>query len=330
MTTNRFLFLAMPVRLTMCLFVSALMVAGLSGCGSSRHVSAKRVSSVGAAVSGKGSGASGASQRIDVLGSLPAETRRLLEEARRWMGTSYRYGGSTRSGVDCSGLTSQIFVNALQIKLPRSSAQQSEYCRRIDRSELMEGDLVFFRTGSKGVSHVGMYVGDGRIIHSSTSRGVIVSSLDESYYRRTYHSSGRVERYYAMISGKTGKNKGKTDKNKGKNDKRKDKPAGAPDLKQRMEESPVSVPAEDLDRLLAGVSRNVSEKVSEKVGEKVAADPKASKAVSVAADLTAVASAAADKEKAADRVRKALEKKRRDLEDIIDQKVDSVISDYFD
>lgn len=319
MTTNRFLFLAMPVRLTLCLFVSALMVAGLSGCGSSRHVSAKRVSSVGAAVSGKGSGASGASQRIDVSGSLPAETRRLLEEARRWMGTSYRYGGSTRSGVDCSGLTSQIFVNALQIKLPRSSAQQSEYCRRIDRSELMEGDLVFFRTGSKGVSHVGMYVGDGRIIHSSTSRGVIVSSLDESYYRRTYHSSGRVERYYAMISGKTGKNKGK-------NDKRKDKPAGAPDLKQRMEESPVSVPAEDLDRLLAGVSRKVSEKVS----EKVAADPKASKAVSVAADLTAVASAAADKEKAADRVRKALEKKRRDLEDIIDQKVDSVISDYFD
>ncbi|WP_290089870.1 NlpC/P60 family protein [Paramuribaculum intestinale] len=326
MTTNRFLFLAMPVRLTLCLFVSALMVAGLSGCGSSRHVSAKRVSSVGAAVSGKGSGASGASQRIDVSGSLPAETRSLLEEARRWMGTSYRYGGSTRSGVDCSGLTSQIFVNALQIKLPRSSAQQSEYCRRIDRSELMEGDLVFFRTGSKGVSHVGMYVGDGRIIHSSTSRGVIVSSLDESYYRRTYHSSGRVERYYAMISGKTGKNKGKTDKNKGKTDKRKDKPAGAPDLKQRMEESPVSVPAEDLDRLLAGVSRKVSEKVS----EKVAADPKASKAVSVAADLTAVASAAADKEKAADRVRKALEKKRRDLEDIIDQKVDSVISDYFD
>lgn len=208
MTTNRFLFLAMPVRLTLCLFVSALMVAGLSGCGSSRHVSAKRVSSVGAAVSGKGSGASGASQRIDVSGSLPAETRRLLEEARRWMGTSYRYGGSTRSGVDCSGLTSQIFVNALQIKLPRSSAQQSEYCRRIDRSELMEGDLVFFRTGSKGVSHVGMYVGDGRIIHSSTSRGVIVSSLDESYYRRTYHSSGRVERYYAMISGKTGKKQG--------------------------------------------------------------------------------------------------------------------------
>ena len=322
MTTNRFLFLAMPVRLTLCLFVSALMVAGLSGCGSSRHVSAKRAASVSAAVSGKGSGASGASQRIDVSGSLPAETRRLLEEARRWMGTSYRYGGSTRSGVDCSGLTSQIFVNALQIKLPRSSAQQSEYCRRIDRSELMEGDLVFFRTGSKGVSHVGMYVGDGRIIHSSTSRGVIVSSLDESYYRRTYHSSGRVERYYAMISGKTGKK----NKNKDKNDKRKDNPADAPDLKQRMEESPVSVPAEDLDRLIAGVSRKVSEKVS----EKVAADPKASKAVSVAADLTAVASAAADKEKAADWVRKALEKKRRDLEDIIDQKVDSVISDYFD
>ncbi|MDE5722809.1 MAG: C40 family peptidase [Paramuribaculum sp.] len=233
------------------------------------------------------------------------------------MGTSYRYGGSTRSGVDCSGLTSQIFVNALQIKLPRSSAQQSEYCRRIDRSELMEGDLVFFRTGSKGVSHVGMYVGDGRIIHSSTSRGVIVSSLDESYYRRTYHSSGRVERYYAMISGKTGK------KNKDKkNGKSKDKPAKVPDLKQRMEESPVSVPAEDLDRLLAGVSR--------KVGEKVAANPEVSKVASAVSDVATLASVAADKDKRDDALRKALEKKRRALEDIIDQKVDSVISDYFD
>ncbi|MDE5719456.1 MAG: C40 family peptidase [Paramuribaculum sp.] len=233
------------------------------------------------------------------------------------MGTSYRYGGSTRSGVDCSGLTSQIFVNALQIKLPRSSAQQSEYCRRIDRSELMEGDLVFFRTGSKGVSHVGMYVGDGRIIHSSTSRGVIVSSLDESYYRRTYHSSGRVERYYAMISGKTGK------KNKDKkNGKSKDKPAKVPDLKQRMEESPVSVPAEDLDRLLAGVSRKVS--------EKVAANPEVSKVASAVSDVATLASVAADKDKRDDALRKALEKKRRALEDIIDQKVDSVISDYFD
>lgn len=319
MTTNRLFFLAMPVRLTLLyVVVSALMVAGLSGCGSSRTVTAKRAGSVSAVVTkGKGGGSAGASQRIDVSGSLPAETRRLLEEARRWMGTSYRYGGSTRSGVDCSGLTSQIFVNALQIKLPRSSAQQSEYCRRIDRSELMEGDLVFFRTGSKGVSHVGMYVGDGRIIHSSTSRGVIVSSLDESYYRRTYHSSGRVERYYAMISGKTGK------KNKDKkNGKSKDKPAKVPDLKQRMEESPVSVPAEDLDRLLADVSRKVS--------EKVAANPEVSKVASAASDLTAVASVAADKDKRDDALRKALEKKRRALEDIIDQKVDSVISDYFD
>ena len=319
MTTNRLFFLAMPVRLTLLyVVVSALMVAGLSGCGSSRTVTAKRAGSVGAVVTkGKGGGSAGASQRIDVSGSLPAETRRLLEEARRWMGTSYRYGGSTRSGVDCSGLTSQIFVNALQIKLPRSSAQQSEYCRRIDRSELMEGDLVFFRTGSKGVSHVGMYVGDGRIIHSSTSRGVIVSSLDESYYRRTYHSSGRVERYYAMISGKTGK------KNKDKkNGKSKDKPAKVPDLKQRMEESPVSVPAEDLDRLLAGVSRKVS--------EKVAANPEVSKVASAVSDVATLASVAADKDKRDDALRKALEKKRRALEDIIDQKVDSVISDYFD
>lgn len=309
--TYRLLSPALYFRVLMYLTVSAVLAVGLSGCGSSRHATARRGGASGVHVA-KGGGAAAGSQRIEVSGSLPDATRRLLEEARRWMGTAYRYGGNSRSGVDCSGLTSQIFVNALQIKLPRSSAQQSDYCRRIDRSDLMEGDLVFFRTGSKGVSHVGMYVGDGRIIHSSTSRGVILSSLDEDYYRRTYHSSGRVERYYAMIDVKKKKEKNR----------RKEKPVE--EIKRRLDESPVSVPAEDLDRLLAGnrpkngdVKRDVSAAAQTGSG---------SRQIIVAAVADAVKSDSKDQTSA----RKALEKKRRVLEEIIDQKVDSVISDYFD
>lgn len=313
--TYRLLSHAHAVRAFLYLTVSAMLIAALSGCGSSRGVSAKRASGKSVYV-GKGGGAGKTSQRIEVAGSLPDETRRLLEEARRWMGTAYRYGGNSRSGVDCSGLTSQIFVNALQIKLPRSSSQQSEYCRRIDRSELIEGDLVFFRTGSGGVSHVGMYVGDGRIIHSSTSRGVILSSLDEAYYKHTYHSSGRVERYYAMIDGKKGGKRKKPEPAESK---------PATDLKHRIEESPVSVPAEDLDRLLAGASRK--EAVKNVVTATVsAAAGEASEAIASAVQPSGRKPASKESEA----VRKALEKKRRVLEEIIDQKVDSVISDYFD
>lgn len=117
----------------------------------------------------------------------------IVEEARSWVGTPYRYGGESHKGVDCSGLVMSVFRDVAAIKLPRSSAEQCDYCKKIGRSELRRGDLVFFRTGkSKKVNHVGIYIGNGCMVHSSSSRGVIVSDLDQDYYRRTYHASGRV------------------------------------------------------------------------------------------------------------------------------------------
>lgn len=121
--------------------------------------------------------------------------RAVVEEARRWLGTKYRYGGNDRTGVDCSGMVVQVYLKAANVKLPRNSAQQQRYCRKIKRKELAEGDLVFFATGrdKTRVSHVGVYIGGDRMIHASSSRGVIVSSLDEKYYSRNYHSSGCVD-----------------------------------------------------------------------------------------------------------------------------------------
>lgn len=118
---------------------------------------------------------------------------RIVEEARSWVGTPYRYGGESRNGTDCSGMVMNVYRDVAGIKLPRNSARQGEYCSRIKRSELLLGDLVFFTTRrGKGINHVGIYVGNGCFVHASTSRGVIVSDLDQDYYSRTYHSAGRV------------------------------------------------------------------------------------------------------------------------------------------
>lgn len=120
--------------------------------------------------------------------------KKLVGEARRWIGVPYRYGGESRSGVDCSGMVMVIYRDVAGVKLPRSSAAQRDYCLEVSRRQLQPGDLVFFSSsrGGRKISHVGMYVGNGRIIHASSSRGVIESALEEKYYDSHYHSSGRV------------------------------------------------------------------------------------------------------------------------------------------
>lgn len=136
---------------------------------------------------------------FSIPATADAPTRKLLTEARSWLGTSYKYGGTDANGVDCSGFVLSVYNRALSIKLPRNSARQQEYCVPIDRSSLTEGDLVFFTTrGSRGVGHVGIYIGNGMMIHSSSSKGVIISSLDQPYYADNYYSSGRVEKFFAM------------------------------------------------------------------------------------------------------------------------------------
>ncbi len=85
-------------------------------------------------------------------------------------------------------------------QLPRNSAKQAEACRPIKRSELQPGDLVFFHArGSRRVSHVGLYVGEGCMLHASSSQGVMVSRLSDPYWERAYHSAGRVGQFEAMM-----------------------------------------------------------------------------------------------------------------------------------
>lgn len=126
---------------------------------------------------------------------VPDSWRSLYSEGCKWLGTPYKYGGNDRNGVDCSGLMVAIYRDALNIKLPRTSRQQSEWCRRVDIKNLQPGDLLFFDTSrdrNGKVSHVGLYLGSGEMLHSSTSRGVIVSTIVDNYYSERLLACGRV------------------------------------------------------------------------------------------------------------------------------------------
>ncbi len=117
----------------------------------------------------------------------------LYVESAQWMGVPYRSGGKTKKGVDCSALTAAIYKKAYRKKLERNANDQRKDANRISKRNLREGDLVFFHNGRKKrtASHVGIYLKDGKFIHASTSRGVIVSRLDDEYWRKRWMCGGR-------------------------------------------------------------------------------------------------------------------------------------------
>jgi cell wall-associated NlpC family hydrolase len=125
----------------------------------------------------------------------------LNEKIDALIGTPYKYAGTTTKGFDCSGFTSYLF-DQLGIELPHSSKSQNDEGYWIDKSELRPGDLVFFNTSGKGISHVGVYIGDGMFAHSASDIGVTKSSLDEAYYKKRYVSARRVlwEEIYTQIT----------------------------------------------------------------------------------------------------------------------------------
>lgn len=115
----------------------------------------------------------------------------IIAHSYSYLGTPYRYGGTSYSGIDCSGFTMKVFAQ-FGIYLPHGASDQYALSTPVTTEERAPGDLVFFNTSGYGIGHVGIYLGGGQFIHASTSRGVIISSLYESYYARTYLFAGRI------------------------------------------------------------------------------------------------------------------------------------------
>jgi cell wall-associated NlpC family hydrolase len=116
----------------------------------------------------------------------------VINYAYRFRGTPYRYGAMSPRGFDCSGFTSYVFKR-FGIELDRSSRGQIFDSVRVKKNDLQPGDLVFFQnTYTTGISHVGIYIGNGDFIHASSSKGVMISSLSNSYWSSRYYGARRV------------------------------------------------------------------------------------------------------------------------------------------
>ena len=124
------------------------------------------------------------------------EVDSLLKTAKSYLGVPYKYGGNNQSGFDCSGLVVVSF-DKLGLKLPRVSSQQANSGKEIKINDVRKGDLLFFNTSGNSISHVGIideidHSGEIKFIHSSTSKGVIISSLDENYWKLRFVKAVRV------------------------------------------------------------------------------------------------------------------------------------------
>jgi cell wall-associated NlpC family hydrolase len=107
------------------------------------------------------------------------------------LGVPYVFGGMSPGGFDCSGFVCYVFRQA-GISLPRMADLQFDAVKHVSRSNLQTGDLVFFQTYAPGASHVGIYVGDGKFIHASSSRGISVAEVFTGYWGARYLGAGRV------------------------------------------------------------------------------------------------------------------------------------------
>jgi probable lipoprotein NlpC len=108
-----------------------------------------------------------------------------------WIGTPYKSGGSSKSGADCSGFTSSVYMEKENKSLPRTTAEQAKMGKAVDRNNLLVGDIVYF--GEKGrINHVGIYTGRNNFIHASTSSGVMISPLEDAYWKPRYMGARRL------------------------------------------------------------------------------------------------------------------------------------------
>ncbi len=135
--------------------------------------------------------AGGASGSRAYGGVISPDAEKIMTEARKYLGTPYRFGGVAPDGFDCSGFIRFVYARG-GIALPRSADEQYNVGKNVSMDSLKPGDLVFFSTYEKGVSHSGIYVGNGSFISATTSRGVAVADLMHGYWREHYVGAKRI------------------------------------------------------------------------------------------------------------------------------------------
>lgn len=139
--------------------------------------------------------------KIDTNNSIPTNYEKFLMTVISYLGTPYKFGGTTRNGLDCSAFTRLIFQESLNIDLPRSTLEQVKLGYPVSRDNLRFGDLVFFNTRRRqNPGHVGIYLWDNYFVHASTKYGVIVSSMANGYYDKRFVGARRLEEVLSLTN----------------------------------------------------------------------------------------------------------------------------------
>ncbi len=115
----------------------------------------------------------------------------LLKQYKEWQNTPHKIGGLSKRGIDCSGFTLVTFQSKFGYTLPRTTKLQAQTGKKIARKNIQAGDLVFFKP-SIFYNHVGIYMGNSEFLHASSSRGVMISNITESYWRNSYWTARRI------------------------------------------------------------------------------------------------------------------------------------------
>lgn len=172
-------------RNTYIAVIVTILALCLSSCGTRKQVPSTRIDSP-----------EELSRRFGMR-ITPKDNLILYTEASHWLDVPHRIGGNSKRGVDCSHFVANIYRDVYDKRVGVSSADiLKKNCKKIRRGSLREGDLVFFRTDGgkkKEPNHVGIYLKNERFVHASTSKGVMVSSLNEPYYLRAWMTGGRVK-----------------------------------------------------------------------------------------------------------------------------------------
>jgi murein DD-endopeptidase / murein LD-carboxypeptidase len=121
------------------------------------------------------------------------QNKKLYMFISEWYGTPYRYGGCSKEGTDCSCFTGTLYQKVYGKTLARSAKDMHKECSRVKESNLREGDLLFFKIGSKEITHVGVFLKERKFVHASTKKGVMISDLDEEFFKKVFYEAGRLK-----------------------------------------------------------------------------------------------------------------------------------------
>ena len=110
-----------------------------------------------------------------------------------WYGVPYQYGGNDKTGIDCSHFTIRLYEEVYQKNITGPAAALEKQSENVSSDKLQEGTLVFFKIEQPVVSHVGVYVGHHKFVHASTSKGVVISDLNEAYYKKYFYKAGKIK-----------------------------------------------------------------------------------------------------------------------------------------